>query len=130
MKNVEPVLIICNEGVSKARITATIQKCGLRQVQCSNVDDARSLLAGQMFSIVFCADILPDGDFRTVIAAAESIPVIVLSRLAEWDAYIVALEAGAFDYIACPPDIAETERILTSALYETLRIRQTQQMAA
>jgi DNA-binding NtrC family response regulator len=40
----------------------------------------------------------------------------VLSHLADWDAYMRALSAGAFDYIACPPDTAEAERILRLAL--------------
>jgi len=48
--------------------------------------------------------------------ASADVPVIVLSRLADWDAYLSAICAGAFDYIACPPDPAETERILLAAL--------------
>jgi DNA-binding NtrC family response regulator len=40
----------------------------------------------------------------------------VLSRFAEWDHYLAALRDGAFDYIACPPDSAETERIVWSAI--------------
>jgi len=39
-----------------------------------------------------------------------------LSRFAEWDRYIAALRDGAFDYIACPPDPTETERIARLAI--------------
>jgi DNA-binding NtrC family response regulator len=42
--------------------------------------------------------------------------VIALSHLAEWDACVDAFSAGAFDYIACPPNPNETERVLRSAL--------------
>jgi DNA-binding NtrC family response regulator len=51
-----------------------------------------------------------------VYAAANPNPVVVLSRFAEWDHYLAALRAGAFDYIVCPPDPAETERIVRSAI--------------
>jgi DNA-binding NtrC family response regulator len=51
-----------------------------------------------------------------VVAAANPTPVVVLSRFAEWDHYLAALRAGAFDYNACPPDSAETERIVCSAI--------------
>ena len=130
MLNKEPVLIICSDGESRERIIATTHKCGLGPVSCSTLDDARSLLAQQRFKIVFCSDTLPDGDFRAVIRAASSIPVIVLSRLAEWEPYLLAIHAGAFDYIACPPDPVETERILWFALNEYSRIRRAAQVAA
>jgi DNA-binding NtrC family response regulator len=130
MPNKELILIICAEGESRERIMATTHKCGLGPVSCSTFDDARSLLARQHFAIVFCSDNLPDGDFRAVIRTARSIPVIVLPRVAEWEPYLVALNAGAFDYIACPPDPVETERILGIALNESSRIRQAAQMAA
>jgi len=130
MLNKELVLIICTEGESSKRVIATTHKCGLRPVSCSTLDGARPLLAQQHFRIVFCSDTLPDGDFRAVIRTARSIPVIVLSRIAEWEPYLFAINAGAFDYIACPPDPFETERILRFALNESSRIRQAAQMAA
>lgn len=130
MPNKELVLIICAEGESRERVMATTHKCGQDPVSCSTLDDARSLLARQQFAIVFCSDTLLDGDFRAVIRTVRSIPVIVLSRLAEWEPYLLALNAGAFDYIACPPDPVETERILQIALNESSRIRQAAQMAA
>lgn len=124
------VLIICAEEESRKRIIATTHKCGLGPVTCSTLDDARSLLARQHFTIVFCSHTLPDSDFRGVIRAARSIPVIVLSRLAEWEPYLVAINARTFDYIACPPDPVETERILWIVLHEFSRLHRTAQIAA
>jgi len=130
MLNDEPVLIVYGEGESREGIIATLHKCDLGQASCSTLDDARSLLTRRHFCIVFCSDTLPDGDFRSVIRAARSIPVIVLSRLAEWEPYLAAINAGAFDYIACPPDLVETERILWFALCESSRIHRTAQVTA
>jgi DNA-binding NtrC family response regulator len=56
--------------------------------------------------------------------------VIVLSHLADWDAYMKALGAGAFDYIACPPDPVEAERILRLALAQNPPPRRASSTAA
>jgi len=130
MLNDKLVLIVCAKGESRERVIATTYKCGLGPVSCSTLDDARFLLARQDFTIVFCSDTLPDGDFHAVIRTARSIPVIVLSRLAEWEPFLVAINAGAFDYIACPPDPVETERILLLALSKSSQIHRTNQVAA
>jgi DNA-binding NtrC family response regulator len=70
-------------------------------------------------AVIFCGDDLPDGDLLVslqTLAADTTVPVIALSHLAEWDACVDAFSAGAFDYIACPPNPNETERVLRSAL--------------
>lgn len=130
MLNKDLVLIICAEEESRKRIIATTHKCGLGAVTCLTLGDARYLLARQDFKSVFCSDTLPDGDFRGVIRAAGSTPVIVLSRFAAWEPYLIAINAGAFDYIACPPDPVEIERILWFALHEFSRLHRTAQVAA
>jgi DNA-binding NtrC family response regulator len=123
MLDVLPVLVIDAKGESRTRIVETIQKCGLRPTCCRGLREARPLLARQKFSAVFCNDMLSDGDFRAIMnevrKSGADVPVIVLSRLADWDTYLSALGAGAFDYIATPPDSAEIERILWSALRES-----------
>jgi two-component system, NtrC family, response regulator PilR len=93
---------------------------GLQSIRCASLTDARARIEEQTFQIVLCGDDLPDCNLRTAVRVLTSstggAPVIVLSHLAEWDAYMRALSAGAFDYIACPPDPIETERILRLAL--------------
>ena len=112
----ENVLVISPEAHHHEKIGQAVQRCGLRSVYCTKIVEARSFLARQKVRMVFCHDTLPDGDFRAVVAVANPTPVVVLSRFAEWDYYFAALRAGAFDYIACPPDPAETERIVRSAI--------------
>lgn len=93
---------------------------GLQSISCASLTDARARVEEQSFQFVLCGDDLPDCNLRTAVRVLTSstggAPVIVLSHLAEWDAYMKALSAGAFDYIACPPDPVETERILRLAL--------------
>jgi two-component system, NtrC family, response regulator PilR len=121
MNSVEQVLVISPETEHHEKINVAIHRCGLNSFCCKKFDEARNFLAKQKFSMVFCHDTLPDGDFRDVVAAVNPTPVVVLSRFAEWDHYIATLRDGAFDYIACPPDPAETERIVRSAIGNAIR---------
>lgn len=121
MNSVEQVLVISPEAEHHEKITVAMHRCGLNSFSCKKFDEARNYLAKQKCSVVLCHDTLPDGDFRDVVAAVKPTPVVVLSRFAEWDHYIAALRAGAFDYIACPPDPAETERIVRSAIGNAIR---------
>jgi DNA-binding NtrC family response regulator len=116
MVSFNQVLVISPEKELHEKINATMGKCGLSSISCTKIDEARIFMTTQKFRVVFCHDTLPDGDFRGVVLAAEPTPVVVLSRFAEWDHYLAALRSGAFDYIACPPDSAETERIVWSAI--------------
>ncbi len=121
MTSIEQVLVISPEAEHHEKINVVMHRCGLSSFSCKKFDEARMFLAKQKFSVVLCHDTLPDGDFRDVVAAVKPTPVVVLSRFAEWDHYLAALRAGAFDYIACPPDPAETERIVRSAMGNAIR---------
>ena len=96
------------------------QRLEVQAVHCSSLSDARTQIDRETFQVVLCADDLPDCNLRMALrvlaAAARGVPIIVISHLADWEAYIKALDAGAFDYIACPPDEVEAERILRLAL--------------
>jgi DNA-binding NtrC family response regulator len=103
-------------------------------VECPSLTDARALIERQVFSFALCDDELPNCNLRTAVwvlsASTRGIPVIVLSHLADWDAYMRAVNAGAFDYIVCPQDPIEIERILRLALNQNPLPRQTTQTAA
>ena len=116
MTSVNPVLVISPEKEHHEKINAAMSKCGLSSISCMTFEEARIFVSAQKFGVVFCHDTLPDGDFCSVVSAAKPTPVVMLSRFAEWDHYLAALRAGAFDYIACPLDSSETERIAWSAM--------------
>ena len=114
-----PVLIICFDQTNRDKAAEVVRNIGLQPVLCPSLSDARVLTGQQTFQFVLCGDDLPDCNLRTALkvlsVSTDGIPVIVLSRLADWGAYINALSAGAFDYIACPPELVESERILRLA---------------
>jgi two-component system response regulator PilR (NtrC family) len=123
MISVEQVLVISPEADHYEMICVAVESCGLGSIYCRKFVEAQSLLVQQKVSVVFCHDTLPDGDFRRVIEAVSPTPLIVLSRFAEWDHYLAALRAGAFDYIAYPSDSAEIERIVCSAIGSSQTLR-------
>ena len=129
-----PVLMICSDSAHGEKAAEIVRDLDLQSVICSSLTDARALIGRQMFQFVLCDDDLPDCNLRTSLkvlsSATGGVPVIVLSHLADWDAYMNALSAGAFDYIACPPERVETERILRLALSQNLAARRASHTAA
>ncbi len=113
-------LIVSSDPLQREKIEEIVRNLGLQSFSCASLTDARARIEEQAFQFVLCSDELPDCNLRTAVrvltSATGGAPVIVLSHLADWDAYMRALSAGAFDYIACPPDPIETERILRLAL--------------
>ena len=129
-----PILIVCSDSKQSDKAVELARNMGLKSVTCSSLTHARTLIERHTFQLILCADDLPDCNLGTslkvLLRATGGIPVIVLSHLAEWEAYVKALSAGAFDYIAYPPDRAETERILGLALLQDRRARSASQNSA
>ena len=134
MLNTLPVLMICSDSAHSDKASEIVRALDLQSVICSSLTDALALIGRQMFQLVLCDDDLPDCNLRTslkvLLSATGGVPVIVLSHLADWDAYMMALSAGAFDHIACPPERVEIERILRLALSQNLRSRRASSTAA
>ena len=114
------VLIVSSDSLQCEKAEELVGRLGLPSLRCGSLMDARTRIDAEKFPFVLCGDELPDCNLRTAVRVLRSstggAPVIVLSHLADWDACIKALSAGAFDYIACPPDPLESERILRLAL--------------
>jgi DNA-binding NtrC family response regulator len=128
------ILIVSSDPLQCERTEEIARRMGLQSIHCTSLTDARGLIEEQAFQFVLCSDDLPDCNLRTAVRVLTSstggAPVIVLSHLADWDAYMRALGAGAFDYIACPPDPIETERILRLALAQNPPPRRASSTAA
>ena len=113
-------LIVSVDIVSCRQIDDLLVRLGVHPVICTSLSDARSIIEEQTFQFILCSDELPDCNLRTALRVLSSstgdAPVIVISHLADWDACMKALGAGAFDYIAYPLDSMEAERIIRLAL--------------
>jgi two-component system, NtrC family, response regulator PilR len=116
------VLIVSNKS-REVGLAKTVSGLGLRSVCCQTLSAAKSLVFRQQFGAVLCEDQLTDGTFRGLIAELHSrprrrCPVVILSHLDDWNSYLAAMRAGAFDYVAHPPNSGELERVLWTALNE------------
>ena len=119
MPDVLPVLIVSSQASRRNQIAEVVRKCGMRPVFAMTLADARSILTELRPAAVLCGDELPDSDFLSsihILRSAARAPVIAVSHLAEWGSCVEAFSAGAFDYIACPPDPREAERVLRLAI--------------
>lgn len=134
MPNIDLALVICNPGADRENIVASTFKCGLSPICCSNLDEARFLLPQAEYRVLLCSEALRDGDFRAVIRELHQlnlhVPVIVFGRSYDWDSYLKALAVGASDYVVCPPNPIEVERILWLALADTIGAGQASAAAA
>lgn len=114
-----PVLIVSANPFHRDQIAELARRCRLRPVVAPSLADARLILGEVHPLLIFCGDDLNDSSLGHSIETLRSesgVPVIALSRLAEWDPCVAAFCAGAFDYIACPPDPKETRRVMRLAL--------------
>jgi DNA-binding NtrC family response regulator len=114
------VLIVATECSDRDRLQKIFSQCGVHCFCYSTLMEAQPFLSGQPVSAVFAEDRLPDGDLRAILAGVnhfqKDVPIVVLSRHADWDSYIAIMAAGAFDCLAFPPGTLEAKRVLWSAL--------------
>jgi DNA-binding NtrC family response regulator len=122
MSKTFPILIVSGASQSRDSLAQVASKCELRPVCCETLAAARALMTRQQFAVVICEDSLPDGNFHAMIGEGARRrgrqPVIVLSSRNDWDSYLVAMGAGAFDCLSFSFGTGEVERILVAALRE------------
>jgi DNA-binding NtrC family response regulator len=119
-----PVLIVSSNILQLEQVARLISNCKMQPVLAPSLNDARMILMAVRPLIVFCSDDLDDCPLKRAIKTLRvesGVPVIALSNLAEWAPCLEACSAGAFDYIACPPDLKEGRRVVRNALGEFRR---------
>lgn len=94
---------------------------GLATLRLWRVADLRSAMFEDA-GLLLCEDVLPDGDFRDILKLSLSqeaaVPVIVFSRLADWDQYLAAVRLGAHDLLRFPFRTGELQWVAERALAE------------
>lgn len=120
------VLIAYLDSADRRALGNMLTGVGLEPVFSTTLEEAEAFLSHLPISMVFCEDCLPGGGFRSVLEqmarTGTEIPVIVVSRLDDWDVYLKAMRAGAFDYITPPFSRAGIVRVVNNALREYSRL--------
>jgi DNA-binding NtrC family response regulator len=111
------VLVVTQLTEVQQAFASALGPSGLAPVLASTAQEALVILRGHPISLVFCSDELPgDGpDFlirQTSKRVRDRVPVVVVSRLDDWERYLDFLHYGAFDYVLYPLNRGEIERVV------------------
>ena len=124
MKEHLAVAVISENSECRRALADVLESCNLDVVFSSSVRESHDVLSRWPICLVVCEESLADGDFRDVLRQSERtagwLPVIVISRLADWGRCLEAMRQGAFDYIGVPCHPAEVERVVRNGLLEYL----------
>lgn len=119
MSSVNAVIVSADLEAQQA-LAGLLGTCGLAPITASTVSEVEAILNLDSMFIILCSDELPDGSFKDILRHAartvSKVPVIVFSRLGDWERYLVVLRSSAFDYVLYPPSRGEIERVVSNAL--------------
>jgi two-component system response regulator PilR (NtrC family) len=114
------VLVVDDEADLRELLELTLVKMGLDVDSAATVAQARAQLAAQPYQLVLTDMRLPDGLglelVREVAATYKNTPIAVVTAFGSTDNAVVALKAGAFDYIAKPVALDQLRLLVRSAL--------------
>jgi DNA-binding NtrC family response regulator len=117
-----PVLIIGIDSAHRNALASIISNCGLRPISCGTLSGAKYFLVHQQFTAILyeLAENQEVGKaVKEVSSSSSQTPIVVVSHIDDWDSYLSAIAAGAFDYIDFPPYPGELERVLCLALKDS-----------
>ncbi|WP_426104227.1 sigma-54-dependent transcriptional regulator [Massilia sp. TSP1-1-2] len=114
------VLIVDDEADLRELLEITLVRMGLDVDSAATLKDARAFLAGGDYGLVLTDMRLPDGLglelVRELAASNRHIPVAVVTAYGSADNAVIALKAGAFDYVCKPVVLDELRIMVQSAL--------------
>ena len=114
------VLVVDDEADLCELLEITLVRMGLDVDSAATLAEARALLAAGDYALVLTDMRLPDGLglelVREVTGAGKATPIAVITAYGSADNAVVALKAGAFDYISKPVALDELRVMVQSAL--------------
>jgi two-component system response regulator PilR (NtrC family) len=116
------VLVVDDEADLRELLELTLLKMGLEVDCAATLGEARALLAqpGLEYQLVLTDMRLPDGLglelVREVSSSHRNTPIAVVTAFGSADNAVVALKAGAFDYISKPVALDQLRLMVRSAL--------------
>jgi len=114
------VMLVSDRLDVQQAFACAVAECGLSLVLAASPYEAESVLRRSPIAMVFCSDEMPKDTIEELIDQEwrpnAKVPVIVFSRLDDWERYLKFLRAGAFDYVLYPPGGREFQRVVRQAL--------------
>jgi two-component system response regulator PilR (NtrC family) len=113
-------LIIDDEPDIRELLSITLNRMDIKTEVAKNVASALQLLESTTFSLCLTDMRLPDGSGLDVVKYIQKhkpeLPVAVITAHGSMDTAILAMKAGAFDFVNKPIDINALRKLVTSAI--------------
>lgn len=114
------VLIVDDEPDIRELLELTLGRMNLETRSAQNIKEAHQLLEQFKFDLCLTDMRLPDGNgidlVRYIQEKHTQLPCAVITAHGSMEAAIVALKAGAFDFVSKPLDVNDLRNIVRSAL--------------
>ncbi|HEU4851154.1 MAG TPA: sigma-54 dependent transcriptional regulator [Telluria sp.] len=114
------ILVVDDEADLRELLEITLVRMGLDVDSAETLREARAFLKENSYSLVLTDMRLPDGLglelVREITASSKPTPVAVVTAFGSAENAVVALKAGAFDYVSKPVVLDELRVMVQSAL--------------
>ena len=114
------ILVVDDEADLRELVEITLVRMGLDVDSAESLVAARRLLASRDYALVLTDMRLPDGLgielVQEIAASYKNTPVAVITAFGSADNAVVALKAGAFDYLSKPVGLDQLRAMVQSAL--------------
>jgi two-component system response regulator PilR (NtrC family) len=118
--NRKAVLIVDDEADIRELLVLTLSRMGVDADTCSTIKEARAALESRTYDLALTDMRLPDGDglelLRHIAEKYGNTPVAVITAYGSTENAVLALKAGAFDYLAKPIKLEQLRPLVMSAL--------------
>ncbi|MCL2657298.1 MAG: sigma-54 dependent transcriptional regulator [Betaproteobacteria bacterium] len=117
-RNGSTVLIVDDEDDIRELLELTFLRMGLGVRTAGSLKEARALLAEHSFQLCLTDMRLPDGDgielVREIAASHSDLPVAMITAYGSMETAVLALKAGAFDYLSKPVSLDQLRALVKS----------------
>jgi two-component system response regulator PilR (NtrC family) len=114
------VLIVDDEADIRELLVLTLSRMGVDADSVSTIKEAREALQSRPYDLCLTDMRLPDGDglelLKHISESHGNTPVAVITAYGSTENAVLALKAGAFDYLAKPIKLEQLRPLVTSAL--------------
>lgn len=121
MEAAPEVLLAGFEPAGEKNFSAILRECGFTARSAETIPSPEDPILNR-FNLVLCSERAFDHLSQFAGARRMPIPVVVASRLDDWDSYLKAMRKGAFDYVGCPPRRHEVEWVVRSILRRSMAV--------
>ncbi len=113
-------LVVDDEPSIRELVTITLGRLGLDVDTAATVAEARVHLGEHAYELCLTDMRLPDGTGQQLVEhvarAHPNLPIAVITAFGNLEDAVVALKAGAFDFVSKPVDLAVLRRLVQAAL--------------